>query len=136
MWTRSQNPFRPETGLQAFRQLKALTWTRGSASQLVTKLQSGTQSPTAPTCHPHKSFVASFSHALLATCGGGAPTMMGVRPPSPSTGANMEISLRLNGQTTRRPKHSPPSSAGVGGLGLAGGMCCGATCDCCNAVCG
>lgn len=47
--------------------------------------------------------------------------MMGVRPPPPLTGANMEISLRLNGQTTRRPKHSPPSSAGVGGLGLAGG---------------
>lgn len=28
LWTRSQNPFWPETGLQAFRQLKALTWTR------------------------------------------------------------------------------------------------------------
>lgn len=28
LWTSSQNPFWPETGLQAFRQLKALTWTR------------------------------------------------------------------------------------------------------------
>lgn len=28
LWTRCQNPFWPETGLQAFRQLKALTWTR------------------------------------------------------------------------------------------------------------
>lgn len=60
LWTRSQNPFWPETGLQAFRQLKALTWTRGSASQLVTKLQSGTQSPTAPNLPPTQVFCGKF----------------------------------------------------------------------------
>lgn len=69
-----QNPFWPETGLQAFRQLKALTWTwlgiaagHEIAVWHAADARSWVQSPTAPATHT--SLCGKFSHALPATAG-------------------------------------------------------------------